>query len=310
MTERHNNSFEIDDDLDGVDDFTNDNNPFETVRNSKITNNNISSDRIENDSDFDIEVPKVLDPEPISNIPPLLYDQVRVDEQDQNDELPPGFLNYYSKYFQLSDQEFKRRLYNAARFTKSEEIIPDSESNNDNNSNKQTDLYAAIWVTASVIMVQFFTNNLFNLILNDIAQGIKSTTNIDRKDVYSNLLHSIWLFFGYTFIVPFISYQILKKDENTKFKSTIDLISVYGYSNLNWIPILFAENVLSKFGASLYVLIIKWVFFPFGLFKSALYLFYATQNNNNSTSRFPLSVIIILSIHVLFSSLMMFILFY
>ncbi|EDO15491.1 hypothetical protein Kpol_467p3 [Vanderwaltozyma polyspora DSM 70294] len=293
-------SFEIDDGLEGVDDFTNEPNPFDDA-NRFNGDTAIASDRVESDSAIKNKQ-QGQEQEPI--VPPPSYTEpVRIDQPSSNETLPPGLLNYYSRYFQLTTDDFKNRLYDSISFKNK---LQDVEGNAESEENK-TDLYGAIWITATLVMVQYVTKGFIGLIVDDIVQGIKNDTAYDRKETFLGLIHSIWLFYGYVFIVPFISIQILRRDENTKFKSVIDLISVYGYANTNWIPIFIIEDILQRFNTSKIVYIVQWAILAIGSAKTGIHLYKKLDNGSNS--KLSLSTIIILSLHTAFSIAAMFILF-
>lgn len=297
--ERRSNSFEINDDLDGVDDFTNDQNPFDSVNtrlNSKAT---VPSDIINNDAEFDIPDEPII-------LPPAYNDTVRVDQPNNGETLAPGIINYYSQYFQLSDAELRKRLFNAITFASTDNNTIDTEGGS-GSTEQQTDLYGAVWITASLVMVQFVIKGLVSLIVDNIIYGQRSTIAVDRKEVFLGLVHAIWLFYGYIFLVPFISIQILRRDEVTKFGSVVDLISVYGYSNLSWIPFFIIQDILQIFNSFKAVTPVQWGLLGLGFLKSGFHLY--REIENGSQSKLTLSTIVILTFHVIFAVLMMFILF-
>ncbi|CAI4461102.1 CRL_G0018730.mRNA.1.CDS.1 [Saccharomyces cerevisiae] len=307
----NNSSFlDIDDDLEGVDDFGNEPNPFDdaTVPDSPNMNNSTAG----KGSEFYNTTGSKAESAPLQGqMDPPAYDQVI--GQNDNDGLGrnglrPGLINYYSKYFQIDLTQFKKRLSAVLTFRNDH----NSESNEDN-----TDLYGAVWITATVVMINFTMSRGLNFIISDVIEGVKTGEDIDRASQFKKLLHSIWLFYGYTFGVPFITMQVLNRDEhserNRSFKSVPELISVYGYANLIWIPVCVILNILDMSKRLRTVQAIQWAIVALGWAQSSYFLNSQISSNNNaetqSNGKFSLSIIVVVALHTLFCLLFRFIIF-
>ncbi|EJS43819.1 yip5p [Saccharomyces arboricola H-6] len=309
----NNSSFlDIDDDLEGVDDFGNEPNPFDdaTVPDSPNMNKPTTGkdggfySTMNNKSESAAPLQGQMDPPS--------YDQVIGENPNENsgrDELRPGLINYYSRYFQLDLTQFKKRLSGVLTFR--------NDHNNSEDSDNEADLYGAVWITATVVMINFTMNGGLTFIINNVIDGIRNGEDIDRASQFKKLLHSIWLFYGYTFGVPFITMQILKRDEhserNRQFKSIPELISVYGYANLIWIPICVILNILDMSKRLRTVQAIQWAIVALGWAQSSYFLNSQMLNNNNNDTqesvKSSVSIIVVVTLHALFCLLFRFIIF-
>ncbi|CAI6501044.1 AIS_HP2_G0017670.mRNA.1.CDS.1 [Saccharomyces cerevisiae] len=304
----NNSSFlDIDDDLEGVDDFDNEPNPFDdaTVPDSPSMNEptmgkgNAAHSAVDNKGES----------APLQGqMDPPAYDQVvGEDASGGPNGLRPGLINYYSRYFQLDPTQFRKRLSAVLTFR---------NDHNSENANNETDLYGAVWITATVVMINFTMSGGLTFIINEVIGGVRGDERFDRASQFKKLLHSIWLFYGYTFGVPFITLQVLKRDEhserNMNFKSVPQLISVYGYANLIWIPICVILNILDLFKHLRTVQAIQWAIVALGWAQSSYFLNSQMSNNNNETQsggKLSLSVIAVIALHSLFCLLFRFIIF-
>ncbi|CAI4039124.1 hypothetical protein SMKI_07G0950 [Saccharomyces mikatae IFO 1815] len=307
----NNSSFlDIDDDLEGVDDFGNEPNPFDdsTVPDSQNMTNSTTAKA----SDFYNTMGSKGESAPLQGqMDPPAYDKV-IGEDDVNDgsrrdELRPGLINYYSRYFQLDLTQFKKRLSAVLTFR---------NDYNSEGSDSNSDLYGAVWITATVVMINFTMSKGLKFIISDVIEGIRSGEDIDRASQFKKLLHSIWLFYGYTFGVPFITMQVLNRDEhserNRSFKSIPELISVYGYSNLIWIPVCVILNILDMSKHLRTIQAIQWAIVALGWAQSSYFLNSQMTNSGNGAQpdgKFSLSIIVVIALHSLFCLLFRFIIF-
>lgn len=296
--------FDIDDDLQGVDDFTNEPNPFESP----------FDDAIRNDTD-DAKVPRnppnYGSKSETMSLPPA-YDEAVPAEQPNNTSnngnsdttrtpLPPGLLNYYSQYFQLNPTELKQRLYEAVSFKKKSNV--DEESNA--NAEAVSDLYGPVWVTATIIMSIFVGNGLFSLVADGIIMGEPLSNNKSEMQ-FLKLVHSIWLFYVYVFLVPMLSFKLLQKNDSSV-KNVFTLISIYGYSNLVWIPIGLSIDILNglqNYIPRLILSLSEWALVGLAFGKSSLYLFQKLANTDGDKTIF-----VIIAINAIFCILVKLLLF-
>ncbi|CAR28480.1 hypothetical protein ZYGR_0S01110 [Zygosaccharomyces rouxii] len=201
------------DGLDGVDDFGV--NPFEeTLPDTPLE-----------------EVP----PEPIRNIEPEIAPKPIEEERP----LAPGLLNYYSRYFQLTTADFRKRVLGSLSLR---------------NEASPPDLYGPLWITATVVMSRFLGSGLFTLCIDGVFGGISTEVKDSSRQSWK-LVHSAWLFYAYTLLTPFIAQKLLA----TNF---IPLVSTYGYSNVTWIAGCLLLSVVDEFrrlGKNFVITIIEWV---------------------------------------------------
>ena len=330
----------IDDDLDGVDDFTNEPNPFEDTRHAASSNNN--GNHVVPDFDTKSMATTVLPDynDVIADQPPLQpQQQQNLNEPFSNTtnntteghgELPPGLINYYSKFFQLSTETFKGRFLRSLRINQS---IFESE----NYDPESRELFGAIWITCAIVLIKFMFPGLINLFHYGIIKGEKISESVpsnDRDKIYWNLIHSIWLFGIYSFVVPFIVLQIILKDDtngeenglpqnetsndgsgrhmtiNSNAKNLIGLITVYGYGNSIWLFILPILDIVNSLATKFKMAIaIEWAIIALAYVKTAQYMNMQICNRGNGHVRLPFTMIFILGFHIIFSVLLMFILY-
>lgn len=333
----------IDDDLDGVDDFTNEPNPFEDTRHAATSNStNNNGNHLVSDFDTKSMATTVLPDynDIVADQPPLQpQQQQNLNEPfsnttdvatDEHGELPPGLINYYSKFFQLSTETFKGRFLRSLRIN---QLIFESE----NYDPESRELFGAIWITCAIVLVKFMFPGLINLFHYGIIKGERINESVpsnDRDKIYWNLIHSIWLFGIYSFVVPFIVLQIILKDDtngeenalpqnetsndgsgrhitiNSNAKNLIGLITVYGYGNSIWLFILPILDIVNSLATKFKMAIaIEWAIIALAYVKTAQYMNMQICNRGNGHVRLPFTMIFILGFHIIFSVLLMFILY-
>ena len=309
----NNSSFlDIDDDLEGVDDFAGETNPFDdaTVPDRPSMNKSKAG---EGNGFYGTADSKGESAPLQGQMDPPAYDQVIGENTNENggrDGLRPGLINYYSRYFQLNLTQFKKRLSAVMTFR---------NDHNAGDNDNDCDLYGAVWITATVVMINFTMSGGLSFIINEVIKGTRAGGDVDRASQFKKLLHSIWLFYGYTFVVPFITMQVLQRDEhserNRSFKSVPELISVYGYSNLIWIPVCVILNILDMSKRLRTVQAIQWAIVALGWAQSSYFLKSQMSKNNGEDGetqaggKLSLSVIVAIALHALFCLLFRFIIF-
>ncbi|CAB4252457.1 similar to Saccharomyces cerevisiae YGL161C YIP5 Protein that interacts with Rab GTPases, localized to late Golgi vesicles [Maudiozyma barnettii] len=325
----------VDDDLDGVDDFLDEPNPFDDTQNGTSNSNATVAPDLDTKSMATAVLPDYSEisgiqqepgNEPYGNV--NNGSSVNVNRTTtERGELPPGLINYYSKFFQLSTETFKGRFL---RSLKINQLIFESESYNP----ESRELFGAIWITCTIVLVKFIFPGLINLMHYGIIKGEKISESVptnDRDKIYWNLIHSIWLFGIYSFVVPFIVLQIILKDDtngeenglpqseptgdaggrhmtiNANAKNLIGLITVYGYGNSIWLfilPILDITNSLAtRFKTAIAV---EWAIIALAYVKTAQYMNMQICNRGNGHVRLPFTMIFVLGFHIIFSVLLMF----
>ncbi|ODV95213.1 hypothetical protein PACTADRAFT_49953 [Pachysolen tannophilus NRRL Y-2460] len=169
--------------------------------------------------------------------------------------------NYYRQFFDLNTAEFFTNCYKS--------INPFNQLQ-DSELNEVGDLYGAIWITGTLIVLLFFSNSLSNLIMEWLNH--KDTNN---KNYFNLLVFSINLLYGYLFIIPLLLYVLLRFYFKLSFILPLSkIISIYGYSNIWWIPAAFlsiVRGILSNH--QILKRILEWCLIGFGGILSGLSIF-------------------------------------
>ncbi|CCH59835.1 hypothetical protein TBLA_0C00130 [Henningerozyma blattae CBS 6284] len=350
MNSNSRDSFEVDDGLEGVDDFMNEPNPFDDdqaiipdtdepvgiFKKDSAVISTIAEANIFKEGNNMESPPPYADPIPSGNInnSENINDITTPSDINSNannlGELSPSLLNYYAKFFLLTSDEFKTRVYQSISIknpvTSDLEQVPTTENGtSDISISYKCDLYGPVWMTASVVMTKFVTSGFINVLMNDLIKGEKYSDLTDRNNQFLGLVHSIWLFYGYTFLISVLIFYFITKTTsitnttnnndasdhylNTrtikKISSPVEVISIYGYSNINWIPICIIMDILEIFRSKKAVLIAKCITITIGGIKSGFTLF-KNINNSSTVDRMSYTLILLLSLHALFCISIMF----
>lgn len=134
-------------------------------------------------------------------------------------------VNFYRRFFDLDSDTFVQKIQRA--LNPLNPAFDDVESEVD-------ELYGFFWITGTLIFLMFVSSTGSN-ILSEWIHGDK-----EKKYEYSFdlLTMSITLFYGYNILVPLL--LVLSTSFLLKFPSSFSftkLISIYGYTNILWIPI-------------------------------------------------------------------------
>ncbi|QLL31719.1 hypothetical protein HG536_0B05850 [Torulaspora globosa] len=263
---------ELDDGLEGVDDFTHEPNPFDDV--------------ISDDYDAKKKPPGYGNVADTVSLPPGYEETMEVPQrpaegpssnQAAAGTLPPGLFNYLSQYFELDDQELKKRLYSAIAFKL--ESIADLENRAPDDA--KPDLYSPVWIFGTIVMTNFIGSRLFEVIVNGVIRGVYWQEDSNKVFGGARFIRSFWLYLIYGFLVPLVIAKtyLHRKD------SVAELISTYGYSLLVWIPLGLLIDLSNAFQTLLpkYVLsLIKWVFVTIAFMKSSLFLYRKMNTEDES----------------------------
>lgn len=141
-------------------------------------------------------------------------------------------LKFYATYFDVDTIDVLRRSLLALNpFTPQQVFLFHTDDNPDP---AQPDLYGPFWITSSVIFFLFFASSVTGLIISSL---VKHTTYEYRFDL---LTGAASMLYSYTFIWPPILWAVtrylglLSDQPNATF---IGFVSLYGYSNIVWIPV-------------------------------------------------------------------------
>ncbi|CCF57314.1 hypothetical protein KAFR_0C03220 [Kazachstania africana CBS 2517] len=301
----HNNKADvllnIDDDLDGVDDFLSEEpNPFEDDRpilsdEAPELNQDKSSANVHN-TDFGT----------MRTIPPSYDETIAIDNENNGNisnsdrgNLPPGFVNFYSQYFQLSTETFKKRLLASLKFKPSIFSI-----------SNQKEIFGAVWITLSIILLKFIFPALISLIYDGIILGLKINAG-NRNENFISLVHCFWLFGVYTFVIPLLSLQFIARDENSSIgensKSPVGLITIYGYCNTTWVFVFPILDILKRFDSARYVTICEWVVAALGWLKMIHFMYFQIcyERQGDASPKLTTSLLAVIALHTIFCVLVM-----
>ncbi|KAL3232829.1 Protein YIP5 [Nakaseomyces bracarensis] len=280
--------FDIDDGMEGVDDFITDPNPFEEqVHSGYGTNaaNNNNSDQILGDVDIGNKV-KDLPPTYDSSLQ-VEPERVAADSTIPQGKLPPGLLNYYSRYFQLDSAGLKKRIMYPKSFYENRNDVEEQNfeigDEDDDDVNLLSDLYGPVWITASAVMAKFVTVGIVEMIKNGIILGVSRSSMGDEtflpnsfwEKQFISLIHSIWLFYAHTFVTPLLIFKGFQNHyDGLKMKSRYEIISIYGYSNLVWVTVGLFLGVLEGYTQPVakYTKWIEFIIFGVGIIPVYFYI--------------------------------------
>lgn len=259
ISNRRDSFTELDDGLEGVDDFTNEPNPFDDV--------------IADDFETKSKPPGYGNTDDTVTLPPGYEETVETEQapiagpsttQSANETLPPGLLNHFSQYFQLSDQELKKNLYAAITFKSSP--ASDLETGQPN-----PELYGAVWIFATIVATNFIGSQLFKVIANGIIRGVYWQDDANKKYGGSRLIHSFWLYLVYAFAVPLVIAKMSAQHND----NAVSLIATFGYSQIAWIPLGLLLDLTSELQwlmPAVVFALLKWFLVLLAFAKSSLFL--------------------------------------
>lgn len=138
-------------------------------------------------------------------------------------------LHFYRRFFDLDTETFFNKIQAALNpFNGAETVDQDLE-------NSEYELYGFIWITGTLIFLVFVSSTGSNL----LAEWLRPSKKSHKYEYSFDLLTlSLSLFYGYNIIVPALFWSFttwfLKFPQPT---SLIRVISIYGYTNILWVPI-------------------------------------------------------------------------
>lgn len=126
------------------------------------------------------------------------------------------------------------------------------------------DLYGPFWICTTLIFVLFFASTVVGLLFSFWQQK----TYEYRFDL---LTGAAGLMYSYTFIVPAILWLVIRYFNMSPTTTLIQLICLYGYSNITWIPVAIL-SISPLLGAPTASNIIRWVFITIGFAFSGSFI--------------------------------------
>lgn len=161
-------------------------------------------------------------------------------------------MNFYRKYFDLNSDMFFQRIKRAAN--------PFNKSFDDSDTDETTELYGFFWITGTLIFFMFLSSTGANL----LAHWLHSDDDVYEYS-FDLLTLSITLFYGYNIAVPVI--LVLTTSFLLKFPQALSitrLMSIYGYTNILWIPItlinILAATFVSQKTHPVLLNLLEWIF--------------------------------------------------
>lgn len=143
-------------------------------------------------------------------------------------------INFYRQYFDLDSDVFFQKIQKSLNpFTH----LDDSEP-------YPHELYGFVWITGTLIFLMFVSSTGSQL----LNQWIRGSPDEPYSYDFELLIKSISLFYGYNFVVPALLWAITTY--YNKFPEPLSLtrtVSIYGYTNVLWIPITLINVVIVVF---------------------------------------------------------------
>lgn len=144
-------------------------------------------------------------------------------------------ISYYRRFFDLDSETFFQKIQRALN-PANKELSPVDGSD--------TELYGFIWITGTLIFLMFVSSTGSNILSDWLHPSKKHKYEYD----FDLLTKSIGLFYGYNVIVPVLLY--VYTTWVAKFPEPLSLpklISIFGYTNLFWVPIAIANPIIVIF---------------------------------------------------------------
>ncbi|ODV77963.1 uncharacterized protein CANTADRAFT_26941 [Suhomyces tanzawaensis NRRL Y-17324] len=165
--------------------------------------------------------------------PPVIKPQLPLDTNSHMFQ-----INFYRRFFDLDTETFFQKIQQAAN------PLNTSFSNSADEGNDSIELYGFIWITGTLIFLMFLSSTGANI----LSQWLHSDKGLQYEYSFELLTLSISLFYGYNLIVPVLLY--LGTRFITKFPepyTLINVISIFGYTNLLWFPLTVVNFVIVIF---------------------------------------------------------------
>lgn len=152
-------------------------------------------------------------------------------------------VRFYSGYFDINTEEFFAKIRLALDPFQKASVLASQ------NEDETTELYGAIWVTATLIFLVFVSSTGANIVSHWLYLGDENGGKYEYD--FDRLTVSMSLFYGYIALVPLALYAVttwwLKFADRL---SLTRLVSIYGYANVLWVPLTVINFVLVVFVSS------------------------------------------------------------
>jgi hypothetical protein len=181
-------------------------------------------------------------------------------------------FDYYAWYFDVDSNDVARRCLfainplNKTPFLEQEDTFGGQLESGRSGlvAGGNPDLYGPFWICTTVVFVLFFASSLMGMLFSS-WQGVKYEYQFDL------LTGAAGLMFGYTFVVPVVLWLVIRYLDISPATTVLQLICLYGYSNITWIPIAIL-SISPLVGTPTLSNIIRWVFIGLGFVVSGSFL--------------------------------------
>lgn len=176
-------------------------------------------------------------------------------------------LKFYASYFDVDTIDVLRRSLLALNpFTPQQVLF---FATDDNPAPATPDLYGPFWITSSVIFFLFFASSFTGLIISAFVQHKSYEYRFDLLTGAASMLYS------YTFLWPPVLWAVarylglLTQQPEASF---ISFVSLYGYSNVIWIPVAILAVMPLDGILPLFTDLFRWFVVALGYAFSAVFL--------------------------------------
>ncbi|KAI5844953.1 hypothetical protein DFP73DRAFT_547622 [Morchella snyderi] len=180
-------------------------------------------------------------------------------------------MNFYAQFFDVDTNEVLKRCW-AALFPR-ERFLDVLDGN--------PDLYGPFWITTTVVLILFLSST--------IAQYFARMKDVPYVYDFGLLSGAAGLMYGYTAFVPIALWGVLKW-YGSESANLLECLSLYGYSNLIWVPVAIAS--------ASNITILNYVFVGVGFGVSALFLFRNLLPVVNATDAKTAKILLVLIIAI------------
>ncbi|CAN6614200.1 protein Yip5p [Trichomonascus vanleenenianus] len=182
-------------------------------------------------------------------------------------------FGFYMRFFDVETRQVMERCLYALNPFEKTQFLADDEDDIESGvtrrgmvagGNGTPDLYGPFWICTTVVFVLFFSSTLTGLLFSS-WQGKKYEYKFDLLTGAAGLMYS------YTFLIPLGMWLILRYLNIAPNTTLLQLVALYGYSNVIWIPVAIL-SVSPLLGVPRLSNIIRWIFIILGFAVSASFI--------------------------------------
>lgn len=180
-------------------------------------------------------------------------------------------FGYYAWYFDVDTRQVWERCllalnpFNKQMFLDSDEYVSaEAGTGGTIIGGSRPDLYGPFWICTTLILVLFFSSTLVGLLFSS-WQGVKYEYKFELLTGAAGLMYT------YTFVVPLVLWVVFRYLNVSPTTTLFQLVSLYGYSNITWIPVAIL-SVSPLLGVPTLSNIIRWIFIGLGFLFSGSFI--------------------------------------